>query len=232
MILKSLFENFINTIFPSNCLICNNFLIKGEEIICLECNNEITIPNYNINLNQSYVSKLFYGKIPIKYCFTFLKFGKKSKIRYLIHNLKYKDKTKIGKILGQIYGSFILQMGFKNEFDYIIPIPLSKERIKIRGYNQSDFFGEGISTVLSRPLKKDFIIRKINTKSQTKISNEWDRWENMKNAFEIKEFKHLKNKSILLVDDVITTGSTIEACTHEFLKYGVSNISIATIAYA
>ncbi len=230
--LKTLFSDFINIIFPAQCLTCNNFLIKEEEVICLKCFIQISIPDYELNSFNNYVLKKFYGKIPIKYCFTFIKFGKRSKIRYLIHNLKYKDKIKIGEYLGRIYGNKIIEIGFKEEFDFIIPIPLHKKRFNKRGYNQSNYFAKGISKILSIPWNDKYIIRKINTKSQTKISDEWNRWQNIKNAFEIKNAKSLKNKNILLVDDVITSGSTIESCAHELLKNGVANISIATIAYA
>lgn len=231
-IIKSLFSDFIDIIFPSKCLTCNNFLIKGEEIFCLKCFIDISKPDLFLNYSNSYIAKKFYGKIIIKHCFSFQKFTKGNKIRSIIHYLKYKNKHKIGELLGNIYGKIILEIDYKKEFDIIIPIPLHKKKIDERGYNQAHFFAKGLSETLSIPSKKEYIIRKIHSKSQTKIPDELNRWKNVKNIFEIKDSDSIKNKNILLVDDVITSGSTLEACAQELLENGASSISIATIAYA
>ena len=230
--LKSLFSDFVDTIFPSECLTCNNFLIKGEEIICLKCIIDLFIPDYKINFVSSYIREKFYGKIIIKHIFSFIKFGKKNKIRLIIHNLKYKDKTIIGEFMGRLYGNFIKEIGYDKEIDLIMPVPLHPKRYQKRGYNQSDFFAKGISETISIPWKKEYIQRKTNTKSQTKIPDEWTRWQNIKNAFEIKKNISLSKKNVLLVDDVMTSGSTLEACSHKLLECGASSISIATVAYA
>ncbi len=230
-ILISIFTDFINLILPNKCLTCPYSLLNGENLLCLSCLCEILNTEMNLAINNSELMKKLYGTIPIKYSISFSKFTKKSKIQNLIYNLKYYNKSHIGFFMGLCYGTLILKENFYREIDLIIPVPLHPKKLKLRGYNQSDFFAEGLSKSLSIEWNNKIIKRVVNTSTQTQKGDRWSRWQNINNAFKIENNKYLKGKHILLVDDVITSGSTLESCAKLLLGEGVRNVSIATLSY-
>ncbi|MDH4058096.1 MAG: ComF family protein [Cyclobacteriaceae bacterium] len=171
------------------------------------------------------------GRIQLKYALAFLRFRKTGVVQHLLHQLKYNNHPEIGVRLGKLYAKELVESGFDIAFDMIIPIPLHRSRKRRRGYNQSEKFAEGLSEFLQIPWDEEIVERRIKTTTQTHKSK-IERWENVKDVFFIKYPERIFGKRILLVDDVITTGATLEACGHQLLKHGCLELSIACIAEA
>ncbi len=225
-----IFKDFTSLFFPNYCLACNNTLVKGEEIVCTMCIAEMPQNNHHLDHENSLHARLVF-RIPVIYAMAFLKFAKNSRVQHLLHALKYKNHPEIGVFLGKVYGSKLIDAGFSSEFDLILPIPLHASRRRKRGYNQSEKFAEGLSKKLDIPFSDTLLERTINTQTQTKKSR-LNRWENVSDVFLLKDSSVIKGKHILLVDDVITTGATIEACGQTLLNNGCSKLSIACLAEA
>ena len=174
--------------------------------------------------------KMFWGRIELESSMSVFSFSKDSKIQNLIHSLKYKNNTKIGEILGVELGKELLKTdGFK-KIDLIIPVPLHKRKERIRGFNQSYFIAKGVSKVLKAPVNKDILLRGAFNTSQTDKTR-YDRWKNASNVFlTTNKNEKLNNKHILLIDDVITTGATIEGCVSALQHIKELKISVAALA--
>jgi ComF family protein len=176
------------------------------------------------------VEQLFWGKIKIEHAASLFYFEKDSRYQNILHQLKYKGKQNIGIQLGRIFGYHLCNSNFKT-IDAIIPVPLHKKRLRKRGYNQSDMIGIGLSKSMNKPLLNNCVSRVIHTSSQTK-KNRYSRWLNVEGIFKIDDPIKLEGKHILVVDDVVTTGSTIESLVMELLKIKKVKISIVTLAVA
>lgn len=225
-----LWSDFVTLFFPNHCLGCSNSLFKGEEILCTRCILELPKTKYHEHMDSPIKSRLD-GRIPLGYAIAFLRFRKSGVVQHLLHQLKYNNHPEIGVRLGKLYGKDLLDYGFDKTVDLIIPIPLHKSRKRRRGYNQSEKFAEGLSSSLQIPWDENIVERKLKTTTQTHKSK-IERWYNVKDVFQIKDPEKIIGKKILLVDDVITTGATVEACGHQLLKQGCSELSIACIAEA
>lgn len=171
----------------------------------------------------------FRGRIPVKHVMSFLKFTKSGSVQQVLHALKYRNKPELGQMLGRIYGRELSSAGFENSFDFIIPVPLHAYKKKRRGYNQSEEFGKGLSVELGAICTEEFLIRSTVTSTQTRKTR-LKRWENVKDVFEIRNPEGISGKRVLLVDDVVTTGATLEAAGNQLLRAGASEISIGCIA--
>ncbi len=228
--LKKFFSDFFYLIYPEVCLNCGKHLSVSEECICLECLYKLPLTNFHEEKNN-YLEQIFNEKCKIENATSYVFFSKKSIIQKLIHKLKYNGKKEIGLIIGKQMGLYLFNS--KNFFciDLIIPIPLHKKREKTRGYNQSEWIGKGISKSMNKKMNINSVVRSVNTETQTKKNKE-EREKNVKGIFKIKNAKELENKHILLIDDVITTGSTMIECVNTISKLKNTKISIATIAVA
>lgn len=184
--------------------------------------------NYHREKENPFFHK-FSGRIPVKFVMTLFKFVKSGKVQHLLHALKYKNQPEIGVQLGRVYGADLVLDEYKDQFDIIVPVPLHPSKRRKRGYNQSEEFGKGLSEVLEIPCTEKFLKRVKATTTQTKKSK-LNRWENVSEVFEVEQKEELKGKRILLVDDVVTTGATLEACGQKLLEAGCSDVSIACIA--
>jgi len=221
--------DFFNLIFPKLCNACSEPLLKGEKVVCTKCLT--TLPKTNFHLdNQNSVFKVFWGRTDIKMAASFYYFSKKGKVQQLLHGLKYKGAKEIGQFIGKIYGFELKQSPYFKKIDFIIPVPLHPKKFKKRGYNQSEYFAQGLSNTMNISVNTNCLIRNMNSETQTKKSR-YNRWENVGEIFEIKDEQTIKNKSVLLVDDVITTGATIEACAKVLSEKGCK-VYIASIACA
>jgi len=176
------------------------------------------------------VQKIFYGRADVQAAGSFLLFQKKGSVQKMLHALKYKSKPEVGVLLGKWYGQDLKKNNTFCDCDIIIPVPLHKKRMKKRGYNQSEFIAKGLAEELQIPVVNDVLFKKHFTETQTFKSRE-ERWQNTINSFEIKNENLIKDKKILLVDDVITTGATTEACIFQLNKSSEAPISVASIAY-
>ncbi len=225
-----LLSDFTGLFFPEYCLGCSSGLVKGEEILCTRCILDLPHTGYQFN-NDNPVKEKFIGRLPLKYATAFLKFRKTGIVQRLLHQLKYNNHPEVGSRLGKFFGKEMNNMELGNEFDVIIPMPLYRSREMKRGYNQSTMFAEGLTDSLGIPYNDNAVVRKINTSTQTR-KNKTERWENVKKAFSVKDLAAIKNKRILLVDDIITTGASIEACGQELYTHGCKDLSVVCIAEA
>jgi ComF family protein len=190
----------------------------------------VLIPRTNYHLEaDNPVARIFWGRVRIEKAAAFSFYNRDSRIRHLIHNLKYKGIKDIGIELGKIYGLVLYNSGFTRDIDIILPVPLHPARERIRGFNQSYLISQGISSVAGIPVDSLSLIRVSRTSTQTKRSR-YDRWKNVEGTFMLKDSSSLKGKHILLVDDVITTGSTIESCATELLRPEGVRVSVAALA--
>lgn len=228
MTFKEILLDFLYLFFPNYCRGCEESLVKGEKIICTRCMLDLPKSNYHLERNNPFYLK-FSGRIPVKFVMTLFKFVKRGKVQHLLHALKYKNQPEIGVQLGRVYGADLLAVAYKDHFDFIVPVPLHPSKRRKRGYNQSEEFGKGLSEILEIPCTEKFLKRIRATATQTRKSK-LNRWENVSEVFEVREREELKGKRVLLVDDVVTTGATLEACGEKLLKAGCGDVSIACIA--
>lgn len=223
--LKDLFFLF----FPKRCLCCDYYLIPNEDTICLNCRHDLPLTNFTFEKNNL-VEKSFFGRIPIEEATALFYFLKKGKVQQLIHELKYNKQQQVGTLLGNWLGEEMNESARFKTLDCIVPVPLHAKKLRKRGYNQVTTFGESLSKKLDIPFETDVLSRVSSTKSQTKRLR-LDRWKNVKELFFVKNDKALENKHILLIDDIITTGATLEACYKALNTTKNIKISMACMAY-
>lgn len=223
-------KDFISLFFPNYCFGCNRSLVKGEDTLCTRCILELPKTNYHL-MDENPIKNKLIGRLPVKHAWAYLKFRKTGIVQHLLHQLKYNNKPEVGVKLGAHYGEELARCGYQNEFDVIIPVPLHPTRKRKRGYNQSEKFAEGLSNSLGIPWDKSISVRKLSTLTQTKKSKQ-ERWENVESVFDIDAVEKIKSQRVLLVDDVITTGATLEACGQHLISHGCKELSIACIAEA
>jgi len=228
--LYDLWDDFISLLFPRLCYACGNHLMRNENLICTECYVVIPRTNYH-KLEDNPVAQLFWGRCMIEKAAAFSYYNKGSRIRNLIHYLKYKGVREIGYELGRIYGLSLKASGFTDDIDLIIPVPLHPSKKRIRGFNQSETISMGIADVAHLPLDVKSLARTIVSVTQTKRSR-YERWTNVEGIFQVVDPLSISGKHILLVDDVITTGSTIESCTNALLKFEGVKVSVVALAFA
>jgi ComF family protein len=226
--LTSVISDFVSLFFPEYCLGCSNGLLKGEDILCTACLISLPRTDY-LTIDDNPLKEKFIGRIPLSAAWSFLRFRKTGIVQHLLHQLKYNNHPEVGVRLGKLFGSEIKKQ--EPGFDLIVPLPLHLARQRNRGYNQSAKFAEGLSSALEIPFTTTLCSRVRNTESQTKKTKS-ERWENVAEAFVIHDENAVRGRRILLVDDVITTGATIEACGWQLIKAGCSELGIACIAEA
>ncbi|MDB5140654.1 MAG: amidophosphoribosyltransferase [Mucilaginibacter sp.] len=222
--------DFVSLLFPELCAACKESLVVNEHLICTDCRYNLPFTNFHLQADNI-VARQFWGKIQLEGAYALYYFTKGGKIQNLMHQFKYKGVKQIGNLLGKIAGEQLIKNDVFKTIDVIIPVPLHKKRMQQRGYNQSACFAEGLSDKLKAPVEENNLVRVIATETQTHRSR-FARFENMQEVFIIKNPEKLVNKHVLLVDDIITTGSTLEACGTQLLKIEGLKLSIATIAYA
>jgi ComF family protein len=226
----SYLTDFVSLLFPELCAACRENLVANEQLICTDCRYNLPFTNFHLQ-HDNIVARQFWGKIELEGAYALYYFAKGGKIQNLMHQFKYKGMHEIGNLLGNIAGEQLIKNDIFNSVEVIIPVPLHKKRLQQRGYNQSACFAAGLSQKLKADVDDHNLVRAIATDTQTHKSR-FARFENMQEVFLVKNPEKLINKHILLVDDIITTGSTLEACSLQLLKIPGLKLSIATIAYA
>ena len=225
-----LWDDVISLLLPRICHGCGNQLLRNEKVICTGC--YVLIPKTNFHLSpENPVEKLFWGRCLIERAAAFSYYTRDSRIRRMIHHLKYRGASEIGNELGRIYGNSLIKSDFLKGIDLIIPVPLHPSKKRQRGYNQSDLISMGISDASGIPVGTDILKRTTVTGTQTRKSR-YDRWTNVNDIFRVTCPQRLEGKHVLIVDDVITTGSTIEACANEILKEENTKVSVAALAFS
>lgn len=222
-------SNFLNILFPKSCFCCENHLMDNERCICTSCRLKLPITNFHFDNNQS-LNKLLYGRVPLVHGTSLFYFSKTGLVQNLIHNLKYKGFHSIGAELGFWLGTELTKLNAYKEVDVIIPVPLHKSKLRKRGYNQVSKFASEIAKALNIPLVDDVLLSIKKSSSQVK-KNRLRRVIEVTTKFKVLDFKKLESKHILLVDDVITTGTTVELCYNELNQIPNIKLSIATMAF-
>jgi len=225
-----MFKNIINLFFPPVCAGCHSFLLSNENVICTLCRHNIPLTNHHLN-PENEAFKKFYGRIPVEYASALLYFHKKGIVQELIHNLKYKRQEEIGTVLGEWYVEDLKNSTIIQSVDAIIPVPLHKRKLRERGYNQVTNFGLALSKNLNVSYNPNLLVRNIYSKTQSKKTL-LNRSDGIDSIFDVAFTEKDHNKHFLLIDDVITTGSTLEACSHALLKIPGAKISIVCMAMA
>jgi len=223
-------KDFLAMIFPRVCNACGNALFKGEEVICTFCMYHLPKTGYYFRSDNP-VARSFWGKVPLQAASAYYYFNKGNRVQQLIHRLKYKGGTDVGIRIGQLYGSELVNSPLYKNIQAVVPVPLHKSRAMKRGYNQSDFIARGIAETLGIHAETDLLLRVHKTETQTR-KKRFHRFENMSSVFEVNPRNTSSARNFLLVDDVITTGSTLASCAEELLKIPGASVSIGALAYA
>lgn len=223
-------SDFIALLFPHVCVSCGKSLYKNEESICTYCAYYLPRTNFHLDSNNP-VAKIFWGRVAIYSAAAYYGFNKGGKVQHLIHQLKYKGQKHIGSTVGSLYGLELKYCEDFNTVDVVVPVPLHPKRQKKRGYNQSDSFAQGLAESMQVAVDLKTLYRALESETQTKKSR-FLRWQNVESLFQLHNPGVLEGKHILLVDDVITTGATLEACAHTLLQVPGVKVSVVTIAYA
>lgn len=223
-------SDLVALLFPNLCNACGIPLLRNENLICIKCLYDLPFTDYHHHA-ENRVAKQLWGRLSINAAMAMLYFRKGAKVQNLIHNLKYHGKTDVGVLLGNLLGDRLINSTFYEGVDLIIPVPLHEKKLRLRGYNQSAFIAEGVSVKMKTTYSDNILVRTISTESQTKKSR-YSRYENMKAVFKTNNPDIIKGKHVLLIDDVITTGATLEACANTLLANGAEKVSIAALAFA
>jgi ComF family protein len=225
----NILNNILSIFFPKLCFACTQKMSGNEQIICTHCRHNLPLTNFHL-IEDNPVKRIFLGRINIENATSFLLFQKKGKVQQLIHHLKYKGHEEIGSFFGSWMGQELALSEKYNSIDTVIPVPLHKRRQRKRGYNQVHKFAEQLALNLKCELSTKQLSRKVSTKRLV-FKKRGERWDSLQNAFWVSNQEQFVNKHLLLVDDVVTTGATLEACANVLLKIPGTTISIATLAF-
>ncbi|HSG67842.1 MAG TPA: ComF family protein [Bacteroidales bacterium] len=225
----SFLNDFIGLIYPLVCPVCGKSLFRGEKTICTKCYHHLARSRFAKD-EENPAARVFWGRVPLTRAHAAFLYTKGNAVQKLIHHFKYGGHKETGKFLGRELGKEICSIEAFNDLDLIIPVPLHPRKKKKRGFNQSEIIAEGISEAVKIPVKTDQLLRHAYTNTQTRKSK-YDRWQNVEQIFRVKDIGALKGKHILLVDDVITTGATMEACIQSLLEAEGARVSAGAVAF-
>jgi ComF family protein len=224
-----LLKDFFYLFYPNICANCKEQLLQNEKVICTFCRHDLPLTNFK-SYTRNKVSSIFSGRITIEKAYALLFFRKQGITKNLIHDLKYRGNEGVGVFFGNWIGEIVVKNKEFSTVDFIVPVPIHAKKKKIRGYNQVTKFGECLSMHLKVPLNEDVLIRQSATKTQT-LKSRFERFNDLESKFLARNTSIFKEKHILIIDDVITTGATLEACAKELLKTPGIKISILTMSY-
>ena len=226
-LLRRVLIDFIDLLLPCSCLACQKTLETGEALLCISC--RLKLPETNLHSTPPAITK-FTGKVPVDFSVSYLYFTKGGIAQKLIHQIKYRGKKEAARQLGFWYGNRLKdESDLILETDLLVGVPLHKSRLKQRGYNQADWIAEGLSDALNIPFSTSLLQRHAFQGSQTKKSKV-ERWENVRTVFSVTDNSRLSGKRVILVDDVLTTGATLEACAQTLLQAGCASVAVITLA--
>ncbi len=225
--IKDYWQGFIQLFYPRVCAACSRSLVQGEQWVCLHCQNELHCTDYD-SFEENPIADIFIGRIALRYGFAGYLYHKEGLLQQMIFKLKYHQAKELGQFLGEEIGRRLQQTPLQ-EADYIVPVPLHPRKQRKRGYNQAEWIAKGLSKTMNVPLNTTTLFRKKNTASQTKKSR-IQRWENVNEVFGLKDLQTFEHQHIILVDDVVTTGSTLEACMLSLQK--IENITLSVVCLA
>jgi len=223
-------DELLGLFFPDLCVTCGERLLSHEKLVCLNCWQDLPKTNFHFE-PENKVAQLFWGRVHIEYATSFFSYKKGSRYQQLIHYTKYKGLKELGFEVGRRFGFDLNESEAFQSVDWIAPVPLHPKKQKKRGYNQSEWIARGMAEAMQKQVSVGNLYRKIYTTTQTR-KNRFERFQNVEGIFEVTQPEVFENRHILLVDDVVTTGSTLEACAVPLLKIKNTRVSIATLAFA
>jgi ComF family protein len=228
--MPKLIDDILGLLFPPVCITCGNRLISQEEYLCMDCWLDLPVSRYHLDPENKIV-RMFWGRVPVESGTAWFQYRKGSRYQKVIHSIKYKGMKELGFEAGRRFGEVLKEAPGYFLADLVVPVPLHPRKQASRGYNQSEWIAMGIAEAMGKPVSTGNLIRHTHTPTQTR-KNRFERWKNVEGIFSVKNPPEFENRHILLVDDVVTTGSTLEACTAEILKCPEAKVIIATLAYA
>jgi ComF family protein len=228
--IKHIFTDAFHLFFPHHCPCCGSDLLSETDLLCLQCISKLPYTGFECKENNP-VENIFRGRVILKAATSQFYFSKGQLVQHLIHQLKYKGNKEAGEWMGAVMGRSLLQSSRFSNTDYLVPLPLYADKEFKRGFNQAEIICEGMSRTMGVPMLTKNLIRQRHTDTQTK-KHRAERWENVEGSFAVKNPAALLGKNIILVDDVITTGATLEACTQCLLQVPGIQVSLATVATA
>jgi ComF family protein len=230
MKLTALWNSFLSLFYPNLCVICREPLMEGETFFCLHCFLHLPKTGYRSHTSNSAIDR-FLGKIPLERAYAYLYYNKGGKGQKIVAAIKYQGNIRLGQWIGEYLAKDLSASGFFDEIDYLVPVPLHPKKLKKRGFNQSEIIAQGISSITHIPVENQNLYRAKANITQTK-KGVYERWKNTSGIFQLKDKQFFTKKHILLIDDVLTTGATLEACAIRLLDTPEIQISILTIAIA
>lgn len=228
--MKNILDSILYLFYPEICLGCGNSLVSGEKVLCTHC--EVNLPRTRFHSDpENEVNRIFWGRVKLEAATSFLYFRKGGMVQNLMHQFKYQGEREIGTHLGKLFAMELGKITFFDAADMIIPVPLHPGKEKKRGYNQSFMIAKGLGEVMDVPVKENYLIRNRFSETQTKKAR-YNRWENVKEIFTLNHADEVSDSRVILVDDVVTTGATIEACASKLINEGKARVGVATLAIA
>jgi ComF family protein len=223
-------KDLLSLLLPRTCPACGNILKDWEECMCLVCLGKLPVTRFHMDLNNQ-MAEMFWGRVNLLQAIAWFYFRKGSAYQEVLHKLKYNDRPDIGFLLGRQYGFELRQCDEFIKPDLLVPVPLNAKKLRKRGYNQSEAIARGLAIGLNIPLDNNALTRPVNTATQTRKSR-YERYLNVSGKFKVNDSERLQNCHILIIDDVITTGATLEACAEHLLEIPGIRVSVAALAWA
>lgn len=228
--MRSWLEGLFHILFPRVCPACGDYLPKGCPVVCVPCEARLPFTHYHLDAENPFLDR-FWGRLPVERGAAMLYFSKGGSTQHLLHQIKYQGQKQLAFALGDWYGQELKQAAGFSTVDLIVPVPLHPRKYRKRGFNQSLWLGNGLSRAMEKPCTEDILKRTQYTQTQTRKSR-LERLANVSNAFEVRDPERIAGKHVLLVDDVLTTGATLEACGLKILEVEGTRLSMATLAIA
>ncbi len=230
MVLKEIYDSFLQLVFPHVCSGCGSDHLDESSPLCIRCMASLPDTHFHFHANNP-VEKIFWGRAPIVAATAQYYFTKESLIQYLMHDFKYRGRKQLGLQLGRLMGTALSNTNRFNSIEALIPLPLFPKKERRRGFNQASILCEGMADILDIPVLSSAVMRIEHTETQTH-KGRIERWRNMEGKFAVKNFNSVAGKHVLLVDDVITTGATLEACANALIEVENVRVSVATLCVA
>jgi len=228
-VFSEVIQGFAGLFWPNVCACCATGLTRGEKYICSHCMYELPKTNF-FREHDNPVAQIFWGRAIVEHATAGYFFRKGNRIQKLVHQVKYRGQKEMGKVLGCEMGKSLRDSIF-NEVDLIAPVPLHPQKYRKRGYNQSEWIAQGVAESMDKPVDTQTLVRRVFTETQTR-KKRFDRWENVDSGFGLVHPETFTGRHVLLIDDVITTGATLEACIHAVLSAQGTKVSVAALAFA
>ena len=228
--LTELAVRLINLVAPKQCVMCGCRLAVGEDVVCTSCNLDLPRTNYHEKPYDNEMAKLFWGRMPVEKAAALFFYRARSASSRIVYSMKYLGHPEVGELMGRMAAVEFAKSGFFDDVDLIVPVPLAKKRQRARGYNQSMEIARGVSEITRLPIVVDAVVRKSFNGSQTEM-NRWQRNENVEDVFTLKDGSRIEGRHVLIVDDVVTTGSTVISCANELRRCGDVKFSVMSLGF-